>query len=91
MKVVCQCGNKFSLNLCRCYQCYESMVIPLEKLKFSKRARSFFFRHTYKNLGDLCSMDENTLLSKKGLGVKTLNEIKEVLKNHNLTLIDPIN
>jgi len=60
--------------------------IPIRDLEFSVRSRNCLKRANIKTLGQLTQMTAEELLSIKNFGRKSLNEIREKLRQFNLTL-----
>ncbi len=59
---------------------------PIEELKFPERAMNCLRNENIKYLGELVQRSESELLNIKNLGEKTLNEIKQILEQHDLFL-----
>lgn len=65
---------------------YQSRRIKLDTLELSTRSRNALNREGLKTLGDLCRYTESDLLGIPHLGRLSLNEIKEILHSHGLSL-----
>jgi hypothetical protein len=61
--------------------------IPIDKIRFSVRASSYFAKAGINTVGDLVQKTEAEILSAKNVGQKTLEEIKEVLNLMGLCLL----
>jgi DNA-directed RNA polymerase subunit alpha len=59
---------------------------PVADLELSARSRKAVERLGCVTLGDLAALSEEKLLAQKNFGETSLNEIKQVLRRHNLTL-----
>lgn len=62
------------------------LAIPTNKLGFSVRTDNALARIGVETIGDLTMLDEKYLLTARGLGKKSLDEIRNKLKEFNITL-----
>jgi DNA-directed RNA polymerase subunit alpha len=62
------------------------LSIPVTDFELSVRARNCLQKMGLRNLGDLCRVSEQTLLSSKNFGETSLVEIKEMLSSKGLSL-----
>lgn len=64
----------------------EILIIPISELELSVRSKNCLDEIEIKAIGELAMFTEEELLKTKNFGRKSLNEIKEKLSKHGLTL-----
>ena len=64
----------------------EILIKPVESFNLSVRTLNCLKNENINNIGDLIQLSEQFLLKSQNFGIKSLNELREILNYYNLNL-----